>query len=116
MSDWFEQLFGFKEKQIPYDQIRDNFIYDFNTGILTSLPNKKQYLAGRFTNPSLSALRSEYPLDSDHIKKAIPGSIKLTEIISDVTALHLKPENKFAVFQAASQFNCLEFTSSTGKP
>lgn len=36
--------------------------------------------------------------------------------MGDITAFHIKPENRYSTFQCASQFNTLEFASATGKP
>ncbi len=37
--------------------------------------------------------------------------LKLSIVSGDVQAFHGKRENKYATFQVASQFNCLEFVS-----
>lgn len=42
--------------------------------------------------------------------------IKINFVVGDVQALHSKKENNLACFQAASQFNCLEFISPGEKP
>lgn len=67
-----------------------------------------------FTTPSLEELKKETPLPEARAK--LPGTLRVAEYIGDVSVLHTEAENKFATFQAASQFNCLEFTSENVTP
>ena len=46
-----------------------------------------------------------------------PGTLRVThEAIGDVLSLHALPENRGALFQVASQFNCLEFAGPSVVP
>ncbi len=96
---WFETLTGFREES-P-EQVRKNLKVLGNQ--LFSLVNGKRYTIGTLEIPSLEELRNK--VDQLSVRK---GKIKVSETIGDVQKLHLDPENEFAVFQAASQFNLLE--------
>lgn len=98
---WFETLTGFAETS-P-EQVRANFQLD---GVrLTSLINNRSFNVGEFTTPTLQTLRQVVPLP------AAGGPIGIAELIADVQSLHQDPENVNAVFQVASQFNCLEMAA-----
>lgn len=96
--DWFYSLFGFYEES--YDDAQSKFQ---NTHALA------QYTIGKFSTPSLATLRSINP-------SRLPGRLTLKIVRGDVSVLHGNPENRFAVFQVASQFNCLEFVSPHTTP
>lgn len=114
MPDWFESIFGFREAASRssgvdgYLQSKKCFSYDPSAGILCAPSGK--FHAGFFETPSLEELRAEVEAAS------LSGSLSLEEIISDITTLHVLPENCGALFQAASQFNALEHTSERGLP
>ena len=98
--NWFESLFGFEE--LPYEETRSRFVFEGTT--LRSLANDRTFEAGTFTTPSLHSLRE--------IADSKRGSGKPNlrhEIIGDALELHALPENEGALFQVASQLNCLEF-------
>jgi len=99
---WFENLLGFTETS--GDNVRSKIRVDGNQ--LTSLENNRSVDAGEFTTPVLQHLR-------DKIKISENGSrnIRVRERVADVRALHQEPENESAVFQVASQFNCLEMAA-----
>ena len=105
---WFEDLFGFCERQgvDGYQEARSKFQYDPSTGTLKSLANGREFAAGQFATPSVADLRARTirpkPVSVQHI--AIDGIMKLH-------ALH-----PGAVFQAASQFNSLEFNGGHKTP
>ncbi len=44
------------------------------------------------------------------------AGVSLSEVVPDVQALHLLPENAGAVFQVASQFNLLEMVGPSVTP
>eukprot|EP00463_Aulacantha_scolymantha_P003811 TRINITY_DN4731_c0_g1_i1.p1 TRINITY_DN4731_c0_g1~~TRINITY_DN4731_c0_g1_i1.p1 ORF type:complete len:172 (-),score=23.04 TRINITY_DN4731_c0_g1_i1:99-614(-) len=50
------------------------------------------------------------------MKDKLPGKISVEMVTGDVAKLHGEDENKYALFQAASQFNCLEFPASHFTP
>ncbi len=104
---WFEALTGFPEWS-P-DEVRRNITVDGET--LTSRVNGNVMRCGRLETPSLSELRERV-----RSAKAIAGTMTLEEIVADVRALHVSPENGGALFQVASQFNLLEMTSPEVAP
>ncbi len=97
---WFESLFGFAET--TYDETRARFVHEGAT--LRSSANGRVFDVGRFTTPSLRELRevSNAKRGSGHVRVR-------HEIIGDALELHALPENEGALFQVASQLNCLEF-------
>jgi hypothetical protein len=104
---WFEELFGFRESS--YEETRLRFVVEGRR--LLSLTNERSFWIGEFATPKLAELRSE--------GRALvrPGAIRVThEVIGDVLELHALPENQGALFQVASQFNCLEFPGTSTTP
>ena len=71
--------------------------------------NGHKFGIGRFSTPSLKQLRSEVQA----LAIEVPGSKSLSVdfVVGDVSLLHADPAYRHATFQAASQFNCLEFVS-----
>ena len=102
---WFEQLFGFAERDWPSTQAQ--FALDGTR--LTSRANGRSFDAGAFSTPSVAALRAQ----------AGPrqGSPRLRhEAIGDVLEQHADPAHRGALFQVASQLNCLEFADPRETP
>lgn len=54
--------------------------------------------------------------ESEDAAAGPPGELRFLCISDDVRALHKAPKNRGAVFQAASQFNCLEMVGPSVKP
>lgn len=103
---WFEQLFGFEESS--YAGTRSMFAVE--GPLLRSLANGRSFAIGRFSTPSLASLR-------DRTRGMLPGRLQVThEAIGDVLELHARPENRGALFQVASQLNCLEFAGPSALP
>uniref|UniRef100_A0A7S2WMU9 Macro domain-containing protein n=1 Tax=Rhizochromulina marina TaxID=1034831 RepID=A0A7S2WMU9_9STRA len=108
-TDWFENLFGFPEKK-GYDHVQGQLSVKGKT--LRSAANGRSFSIGTFETPSLGELR----------KRAVPrleeavGTLKLKLVSGDVSLFHGEEDNRFATFQAASQFNCLEFVSPVNTP
>ncbi|CAB9503610.1 expressed unknown protein [Seminavis robusta] len=116
--DWFEQVFGFREEG-GFEEVKSKFAIsredDGNILLSTAAPGtkrkpKRTFHVGRFDTPTLSELRdkagrSSCPADNKRKRK---DGLTFQHIIGDVDALHRAQENQGAVFQAASQFNCLE--------
>ncbi len=103
---WFEQLFGFREES--YEQTRQRFSLDGTT--LRSLANDRSFEVGTFTTPTLGSLRSR----ASGVRR---GRLQVThEVVGDVLELHAVPDNRGALFQVASQFNCLEFADPRQVP
>eukprot|EP01038_Epipyxis_sp_PR26KG_P014096 gene14096-18915_t len=89
----------------------DQYIY--------SCSNNKFFKIGKFSTPTLHQLRKDVSLLMDNMNEnKSTGSKSSTSfrhiIAGDVFPMHAKFPN--ALFQAASQFNCLEFTSSKTVP
>lgn len=101
---WFEQLFGFRERLWAETQAQ----FAVSGEELRSLANGRTFAIGKFSTPTLAALRA-----------ATQGSGQLRfahEVIGDVLPMHAMPENAGAMFQVASQFNCLEFPGPATVP
>ena len=100
--DWFEKLTGFAEKN--YTETKENLYIKDNK--LYSKINHKCYDIGEFKIISLKNLRSQ-------TKKNYTNKKNKVEVIrADVKDL-LVIKNHNAVFQVASQFNCLEMIMKT---
>jgi len=112
-EEWFTRLFGFEERT-GRDSGKTRANFDLEGTRLTSRANGREFEAGTFTTPSLGELRRG--IDHAGLRKRLPGPLRVTEVIGDVSALHVQPENHLAAFQVASQFNCLEFVSTDMRP
>jgi len=117
MGSWFKRVFGFEEAD--YEITRKAFSYDSETGELVAHVKKedttRSFKAGTFDCPSLEQFRSSTNL-FEVSKSFGAGRLRVAEVVGDVSAFHTERENRFAVFQAASQFNTLEHTSQRGTP
>lgn len=108
---WFETLFGFEETD--YETTKNRFNYHMlenGETILHSRINNKTFPVGKFTTPSVKEL-------VDNVLNLSPSGEPTTyehRIITDIFKMH--SENPGAVFQVASQFNCLEFPSMHATP
>ncbi|CAK0791067.1 unnamed protein product [Prorocentrum cordatum] len=115
-GDWFERHFGFEEDGEA--SVKDHTYVE--NGILYSRKNGRKYAVGEFTTPSLEELRSEVRdrlQDTAAVDEAkLKGTTGVRNVIGDVADYHCKEENRYAVFQVASQLNCLEFISSDVTP
>ena len=102
---WFETLTGFAEESPG--RVRANLRLDKTR--LTSIVNGRTFGAGRFGTPSLAELRAGTPAYE-------PSPTRVREVVGDAGALHADPAHADAVFQVASQFNCLEMASPAATP
>ena len=113
MFKWFSATFGFKEYGIQEgDFSRANYALtqrEFELSndergniLITSEKNGKIFNAGRFYTPSVEDLRGDVVGKGAYVTHR-------HEAITDVFSMHYN--NPGATFQAASQFNCLEFGS-----
>jgi hypothetical protein len=114
-DDFFSRIFGFKEwTKLNFMKSRVTFSYDAKSGVLRSKACRgREFMAGFFSTPSLDELRARVDLAS---ARSLGGSWSVVEDVVDVGQLHNVVENRGAVFQAASQFNCLEHARPTGTP
>lgn len=99
---WFKKLTGFSEGSS--NQVQKNIA--INGQILTSLVNNKSYHFGTLEVISLAELKKASPPLADFDNK-----INISELVGNVQDFHIQPDNKDALFQAASQFNLLEMIS-----
>ena len=111
---WFSQLFGFVESQVNFDQIKENFVVQNvdagNNVTLLSKCNNRSFHVGNFTTPSLKTLHDSVGNISQSGK-----ILKITHIITkDILSEHSR--NPGALFQVASQFNCLEMMNPRNTP
>jgi hypothetical protein len=104
---WFQQLFGFVEKDYASTQQR----FDVRGEQLCSRVNGRCFQVGRWNTLNVTQLKHRAMLLGRR------GRARLSHTAAnDVLALHALPENAGALFQAASQFNCLEFATPSMHP
>lgn len=103
--EWFETLFGFVEADWNATQVQ----FAFEGTTLTSSVNGRSFDAGAFETPRVAELRDRVgqPQGSPRVRH---------EAIGDVLELHAARENRDAMFQVASQLNCLEFADPRETP
>ena len=117
-NDWFTRTFGFIEG--PYEYVRTKFRLEEDDTVLVSLGNGRKFHIGPFETPSLEQLchRIENSINENENdnNEERPSALTFEHIVGDVKKLHMNPKNAGAVFQAASQFNCLEMVSECVTP
>lgn len=134
-SSWFAQVFGFPEPS-QYQDVRARFDVLDKGGeitLVTKPPLPYEYTAqvrrfhvGMFETPSVKELRNRLDYNSSSSSSSnntngdlacsALGSLTFTHAVGEAGNLHRQAENAGAVFQAASQFNCLEMTSPNVTP
>ena len=126
---WFEEVFGFKEKR-NYDKNRALFRVErgynesitLHTNPKSNNSDSRSFHVGIFETPSVRELQgrlSETKASGSLTGNGSSGQYKglsFEHIVGDAGDLHRDPKNEGAVFQAASQFNCLEMVSPTKTP
>lgn len=119
-DSWFFHTFGFNETM---DNVRGNITVTTSSNereaFLTSRANKKTFPVGTFTLPSVKEIREQLnqslSTQNTSIFSLSPGPVCYEHIIVDsVRSLHTSKVG--AIFQAASQFNCLEFSNPSVTP
>ena len=129
---FFRQLFGFNELESvdpsmsAYEYVQSRFKLSNQDRCITSLVNNRSFLAGEFSGMSLEQLEAHVYRSKKHpsVSPFKPakfsfqcGAITVSHMATaDVMALHAVPGNHRALFQAASQFNALEFRDETLTP
>lgn len=118
MKSFFDRVFGFPERggyQQIVDKLKSFEQVDQTTGIVSyaNLPNGNTIIAGRFETPNVATLRSRVTSSSSASPSTCSSTstISVENIVGNVAALHKDTHNEGSVFQAASQFNCLEMVS-----
>lgn len=112
-GDWFSDLFGFQETS-PETVKAFIQVYpvDLSADVkMRSIVNGRVFSVGNFSTPSLRELRSQ-----GQRVRSLRGRIVFRNELGDVSEKHALRENRFATFQAASQFNCLEFVHQDVTP
>jgi hypothetical protein len=114
--NWFEQVFGFREEG-GFDKVKSRFeiSHDADENILlstaapaTKSKPKRTFHVGRFDTPKLEELRIRAK-SSGGSHGTTNTRLTFQHIVANVEDLHREPKNNGkAVFQVASQFNCLE--------
>ncbi|MFK7769508.1 MAG: hypothetical protein AB8B55_20005 [Mariniblastus sp.] len=104
---WFDTLTGFPETS--GDDVRENLILEGTQ--LISRANNRTLKAGEFSTPLLSELRKSINIPSTNQR-----AVRVNELVGDVQSLHQSSANEHAVFQVASQFNCLEMVGPSVTP
>lgn len=105
--DWFERLTGFQEGN--YADTRAKLRVGGET--LISTVNGRCYGIGSFELVSVQTLR-----DRVATLPAARGQLRTSHVQCDVRQLHQSAEYAGAIFQAASQFNCLEMVAPSVTP
>jgi hypothetical protein len=120
-TDWFSTLTGFPERSWAETKAS----LSVAGAELRSLANNRTFAIGTLETPSVADLRAraladlrgssndlrgsskELPYDRG---KELPGTLRVSSVVADVSALHRDPAHRHALFQVASQFNLLEMT------
>lgn len=103
---WFASLFGSPESAYAETQAR----FTVEGTRLRSLANGRAFEIGTFATPTLEDLRSA-------VAQRDSGRLRVRhEAIGDVLALHGQSQHEGAMFQVASQLNCLEFAHPNMTP
>lgn len=108
---WFEQLFGFAETAPKIRSHLETGRHPVQGNFIRSKTNGRVFPVGHFGTPSVQELREI--VDSSSGRNEEP--VKFAHIvIGDVLPMHA--ENPGAMFQVASQFNCLESPNNSTGP
>lgn len=132
---WFEDTFGFREIAKNFEAVRSKcrVVHDGTdeAKLITTVSSsgssetlERSFHIGRFETPSVEDLRARLAdlMESESIRPPANGAngvhegLKFRHLIGDAGEMHHDPSNANAVFQAASQFNCLEMSSPTVTP
>uniref|UniRef100_A0A7S1LFR1 Uncharacterized protein n=1 Tax=Neobodo designis TaxID=312471 RepID=A0A7S1LFR1_NEODS len=131
-TDWYARVFGFPEgslddtrKFVNHEAVCPPPQPDPVSGLMIYRYMRhgcsRPIQAGAFELLSVAELRARVVDALEQIKalphgKCLDGDITVSNVVSESRALHTLPELTGAVFQAASQFNCLEFASPSMTP
>ena len=118
-KEWFQTLFGFvDDEQSEFDQNWARFAYDAQTGVLSLGDDpSRTWKAGKFEVVRFGDLYNAARKKAVGLTLKSKGQRTTVRFVSgDVAILHSDPEYAGACFQAASQFNCLEFANKDDTP
>eukprot|EP00239_Pterosperma_sp_CCMP1384_P012353 CAMPEP_0197863256 /NCGR_PEP_ID=MMETSP1438-20131217/40578_1 /TAXON_ID=1461541 /ORGANISM="Pterosperma sp., Strain CCMP1384" /LENGTH=248 /DNA_ID=CAMNT_0043481081 /DNA_START=33 /DNA_END=776 /DNA_ORIENTATION=- len=113
MASWFKDEFGFEECK-NFKQTQQNFTLEDEGNVLVSKKNGRRFHIGPFETPTVRTLRAR--IDSIAPAPEGLGPLKFKNIAGNVSTLTKTSDNAGAVFQAASQFNCLEMVGPGTRP
>ena len=112
--EWFKNQYGFDEAEVAgYKEIQRLFEFDLPTRTLKSRQNHRSFYVGVFETPSVIELqqaKNKWPPAS------WGGGLTFENLSGDIIELHLDKDNAGAVFQVASQFNCLQMVGPDISP
>ena len=117
-TSWFEDLFGFKESSY----LKTQAAFRMEGDVLVCPTSKHpQQVVGPWETPSVAELRARLQTSPEPAGAAAPsseGGLRFENLPTPtgVVPLILDARNAGAVFQAASQFNCLEMTGPGVSP
>mmetsp|Transcript_43796 Transcript_43796/g.139514 ORF Transcript_43796/g.139514 Transcript_43796/m.139514 type:complete len:420 (-) Transcript_43796:282-1541(-) len=117
-GSWFARLFGAEEVRGEggFEATQALFAVEPCTDAeeeLVATATGRRFRVGRFETPSLAQLRER---EAAYDGPDVSGSLELVNDIGEAREIHTQLEAASAVFQVASQFNCLEFTSCERTP
>lgn len=115
MAAWFPDEFGFCELKSPVET-KAGFSFDETENILISKHNQRRFNVGRFECLSLRELRIRLGSSEVATNNSSEQGISFQHIVGDARSLHMSEENAGAVFQVASQVNCLEMVGPDVRP
>eukprot|EP01039_Chlorochromonas_danica_P007930 gene7930-8749_t len=110
---WFNELFGLAEPKL-LSAVHSNFVLSPKHDCIMSLANGRVYQVGSFSTPTVADLR-ERALQMLSLRAYRRVSLEVDHLLTgDILEWH--HNHPFATFQAASQFNCLDFPQQTCTP
>eukprot|EP01052_Picozoa_sp_SAG31_P013255 SAG31_NODE_793_length_12044_cov_12.886229_17_plen_340_part_00 len=113
---WFETEFGAPEPR-SFAACKQMFTLSEDKQTLTSKANGREFHVGHFSTPSVKELRDQLAAAAPFGSQAGRGAgLTFKNIVGSAGPLHLLAASAGAVFQAASQFNCLEMVSPGDRP
>ena len=121
-ASYFKKLFGFDEQDLGYEEIQASFAVENELNGPAShavLRCKKAgccYGVGHFSSPTLAELRAEAVAVKGGEGVRGAGISVTHSVTDDIMADHAHVVNNGALFQAASQFNCLEMVCDAVTP
>lgn len=126
MPTWFKQVFGFAEP-VRYSDVQARFqVHQDDKGeitLVTKANPPRSFYVGKFETPSVQELHSRLLSSVGNCASAASsssssslGRLTFAHGAGEAYSMHLQAHNAGAVFQAASQFNCLEMVSPAVTP
>lgn len=133
MANWFREAFGFTEPK-DFPSARDAFrVREVASDAvpaaagpaleLEAVATQRVFHLGPFEDISVAQLRARVAdMTADSSASAAAGGLSsagglsFSNIVAEAKSLHLEPSSANGVFQAASQFNCLEMVGPSVRP